>query len=40
MNTNKSIEGGVEELDMYLSTIILTENDLEQQVDKFAESIN
>ena len=39
MNTNKSTEGGVEELDRHLSTIILTENDLEQQVDKFAEAI-
>ena len=32
MATNKSIEG-VEELDKYLSTIITTENDLEQHVD-------
>jgi hypothetical protein len=38
MNTNKSIEGGVEELDRYLSTIILTD-DMEQQVDKFVEAI-
>jgi hypothetical protein len=39
MATNKSIEGGVEELDRYLSTIITTENDLEQHVDIFAEAI-
>jgi hypothetical protein len=37
MNTNKSIEGGVE-LDRHVSTIILTENELEQQVEKFAEA--
>jgi hypothetical protein len=30
MATNKRIEGGVEELDRYLSTII-TENDLKQE---------
>ena len=39
MAINKSIEGGVEELNRYLSTIITTENDLEQHVDILAEAI-
>jgi len=39
MAPNKNIEGGVEELDRYLSTITTTENDLEQHVDIFAEAI-
>ena len=38
MATNKSIGGGVKELDEYLSTIITTENVLEQHVDMFAEA--
>jgi len=36
--TNKSIEGGFEELDSYLSTIITTKNDLEQLVNIFTEA--
>jgi hypothetical protein len=38
INTKKGIDGGVEELNRHLSNIILTENDLEQQVHKFAEA--
>jgi hypothetical protein len=36
---NKTFEGGVEELDMFLSTTITTENDLELFVDTFAEAL-
>jgi len=39
MATNKSIEGGVGELDRYLFTTITTESDLEQHVHIFAEAI-
>jgi hypothetical protein len=35
-NNNKTFEGGVEELDKFLSTTITTENDLELFVDTFA----
>ena len=33
------IEGGIEELDKYLSTKITTEKDLEQQVNTFSEAV-
>jgi hypothetical protein len=36
---NKTFEGGVEELDMFLSTTITTENDLELFVDTSAEAL-
>jgi hypothetical protein len=36
---NKRIGGGAEELDKYLSTIITTGTDLEQQVDIFAKAL-
>lgn len=38
MANNKSIEGGAEELDKYLSTIITTEKDLEHHVNISAEA--
>jgi len=36
---NTHFEGGTEELDKYLSTMIRTENDLEHQVDLFSEAV-
>jgi hypothetical protein len=39
MANNKNIEGGAEELDKYLFSKITTENDLEQNVDLFAEAL-
>jgi len=36
---NTHLEGGTEELDKYLSTMITTEYDLEQQVDLFSEAV-
>jgi hypothetical protein len=39
LHTNKTIEGSFEELDRYLYTIILADNDMEHNVDKFVEAI-
>jgi len=39
MANNTHFEGGTEELDKYLSTMITTEDDLEQQVDLFSEAV-
>jgi len=36
---NTHFEGGTKELDKYLSTMITTENDLEQQVNLFFEAV-